>query len=142
MARTVRAPKSSNRPAATCVCWKRRTARLFAAAVFAALSSGTAHAACSISDIELKDQSWTRDAGWFTITGELKNRCAEPTGVQLELALRDAAGQTVSIEHVWPAKTRNLKPGESWRFKTMTRGYATAKDVAVRIIDVRKWPQN
>ena len=55
--------------------------------------------------------------------------------------MRDASGQTVSVEHVWPAQSRNLKPGETYRFKSMTRGYATATDLKVRVIDVRRWPE-
>lgn len=134
-----------NRRAAICACSSRRTADRLAAALLAALLclfARGALAACNISEIALSDVAWQRDAGWFTITGELRNNCAEPTGVQVEIALRDEKGQTVSVEHVWPAKSRNLKPGESWRFKTMTRGYATAKDLSLRVIDVRKWPES
>ncbi|HEX9462215.1 MAG TPA: FxLYD domain-containing protein [Alphaproteobacteria bacterium] len=149
MVRTHPAPKSSRRRAAICVCSNRRISRTLAALVFCffclaailCLAAGAAQAACAPSDVELKSWKWERDAGWFTITGEIRNGCAEPTGAQLEIALRDASGQTVSVEHVWPAKSRNLKPGETYAFKTMTRGYATAKDVSLRIIDVRHWPE-
>ena len=96
--------------------------------------------ACTVDDVELKSWTWTRDAGWFVISGEVVNHCADAVGVQLELALRDASGQTVSVEHVWPAKTRNIAAGASYAFKTETRGYATAKDVRVRVVDVRQWP--
>jgi len=96
--------------------------------------------ACTVNDIELKPWTWSRDAGWFVISGEVINRCADAVGVQLELALRDASGQTVSVEHVWPAKTRNIAAGASYAFRTQTRGYATAKDISVRVVDVRQWP--
>ena len=96
--------------------------------------------ACTVADAELKSWTWSRDAGWFVISGEIVNHCAEALGVQLELALRDASGQTVSVEHVWPAKTGNIAAGASYAFNTRTRGYATAKDVRLRIVDVRRWP--
>jgi len=113
--------------------------RLALCLVFMLAAAGHANA-CTIADIEIKSSTWNREAGWFVISGEIVNHCTDPIGVQLELALRDASGQTVSVEHVWPAKTRNIAAGASYAFETQTRGYATAKDVRLRIVDVRQWP--
>ncbi len=104
------------------------------------LASAARAGACTVADIALERPTWTRDAGWFVISGELVNHCAEPTGVQIELSLRDAGGQTVSVEHVWPAKSQNVAAGERYAFTVQTRGYATATDVSVRVSDVRRWP--
>ena len=105
-----------------------------------ALGPAAAEAACAPQDIEIKTWSWNRDAGWFTIAGELVNHCAEPTGAQIQFTLRDAAGQVVSVEDAWVGGNRNVRPGETYSFKLSTRGYATAKDIAIRVTNVRQWP--
>ncbi len=112
-----------------------------ALAVAAALSvvAVPARAACSARDIELKRWTMDRDAGWFTISGELVNRCSEPTGVQLQVILRDATGQIVSSEDLWADAQRNYAPG-AHTFTIRTRGYATAKSADVRVLSTQRWP--
>jgi hypothetical protein len=109
-------------------------------AVGAMLCITAAHAACAVTDIEIKEWSWSRDAGWFSIVGELANNCAEPAGAQLQITFRDAEGRVVSIEEAWAGGTRNILPKGSYAFQTSSRGYATAKNLSIRVINVRRWP--
>jgi hypothetical protein len=101
-------------------------------------TSACADAACAPQDIEVKNVAWSREAGWFTVTGELTNRCAEPTGVQLQLAFREANGQLDTTEDAWVANNRNLAPGETYAFKINSRGYASAKQVTATVTAVQR----
>jgi hypothetical protein len=109
-------------------------------AVGAMLFAVGAHAACAVTDIEIKEWSWGSDAGWFSVFGELVNNCAEPVGAQLQVTFRDAAGRVVNIDESWAAGTRNIPPRGVYAFRTASRAYATAKNVSIRVVNVRQWP--
>jgi hypothetical protein len=105
------------------------------------LSLGTAaHAACASADIEIKQWTWNRDAGWFQVTGELVNRCAEAVGAQLQVTFRDADGRVVNIDESWPGGSRNIPSQGTSAFRLSSRAYVTAKNVSIRVINVRQWP--
>jgi hypothetical protein len=113
---------------------------ILAAIAMLALPAGDAAASCAPKDIEVKPWTMERDAGWFTVSGELVNRCPEATAVQLGLTFRDARGQEVSQEDAWMPARGALKTGETFAFAIRSRGYATAKTVAVRVITVESRP--
>ena len=48
-------------------------------------------AACSTSDIHIKNWKWHVEHHYALTVGELTNGCSEPTGVQLQLIFRDGA---------------------------------------------------
>jgi hypothetical protein len=112
---------------------------MVALCIFLGLTA-SAEAACAVSDVEIKSWTWNRDAGWFTISGEFVNNCAEPTGVQLQLTFRDESGRVVTVEDSWAAGTRNIKSRETYAFRISTRGYVTGKSIALRVVNVRQWP--
>src|SRR3954466_4445945 len=84
-----------------------------------------ASAACTAGDIEIKEWSWSRDAGWFSGVGKLVNNCAEPVAAQIQVTFRDEAGQVVNIDESWPTGKRNIPPKGTYMFRTSSRAYAT-----------------
>jgi hypothetical protein len=104
------------------------------------LGAAHAQAACTVADIEVKEWKWSRDAGWFSIEGALVNNCAEPVAPQIQVTFRDEAGQVVNIDESWPVGNRNIPAKGTYVFKTSTRGYATAKNLSIRVVNVRQWP--
>jgi hypothetical protein len=117
-----------------------RVAAMIATCALGTVCVAGAHAACAVTDIEIKDWSWSRDAGWFSVVGELVNNCAEPVGAQVQITFRDEAGKVVNIDESWPAGSRNIPARGTYAFKTSSRAYATAKNVAIRVMTVRQWP--
>jgi hypothetical protein len=101
--------------------------------------AGAAQAACAPADIEIKNFKWSREAGWFTMTGELVNNCAEPAAPRIEITIRDEKNQIVSVEDAWPAGQRNLRSKEVLPFRLSTRGYATGKNVTPRVREIKQW---
>lgn len=119
----------------------RRGTTEFAICLLGALLGGpAAHAACAVSDIEIKEWSWSREAGWFSVVGALVNNCAEPVAPQIQVTFRDAAGQVVNIDESWPAGKRNIPPKGTYAFRTESRAYATAKNLSIRVVNIRQWP--
>ena len=117
-----------------------RLSRFVLALAGVILFAPEASAACAAREFVIREWEWSRDSGWFTINGVLVNNCAEAAGPHIQIVFRDEAGQMVSTEDSWPAASRNLAPGEVYRFKLRTRGYATATNVAGRVTDLRVWP--
>jgi hypothetical protein len=117
----------------------RRTGGIACALVLLMAGAEPAVAACAVGDVEVRATRLEHEAGWFTVTGEAVNRCAEPTAAQLELTFRDEAGQVVSVDESWPTATRNLRPGPN-PLQLSLRAYATAKSVSVRVTAVRPPP--
>lgn len=95
--------------------------------------------ACSPQDIQIKQWTWQRDAGWVTVAGELVNTCADATGIKLQLTFRDESGAVVDVDETWLAGTRNIAAGETYAFQRKVRAYATTKSTALRVSDVRRW---
>jgi hypothetical protein len=54
--------------------------------------------------------------GQVSVIGEVKNVGTAARGVELQAALRDAAGRVVAVGHLCPASNRNIVPGETWPF--------------------------
>jgi hypothetical protein len=97
--------------------------RISIIAIVAALAMATlstAQAACSISDIQIKQATLVHGGskGQFSwIVGELYNGCSAATGVRLHVTLRDKAGQVVFSSHPWPAGTNNIPPKSPYSFE-------------------------
>ena len=98
-----------------------------------------ASAACTVHDIQLGKWSWDRDRGWTTVSGELTNNCAEPTGVQLRLTFRDEAGRVVTVDDNWIAERRDIPAGATQPFQLRLRANATSRSAVVQVSDVRRW---
>jgi hypothetical protein len=98
-----------------------------------------AAAACTAGDIQITSWTWERDRGWTTVTGELVNRCAEPTGVQLQLTFRDEAGRVVTVDDSWLASQRDIAAGATHAFQLRLRTNATTRSASIRVSDIRRW---
>ncbi len=96
-------------------------------------------AACSTSDIHIKNWKWHVEHHYAITVGELTNGCSEPTGVQLQLVFRDGSGDAVDSDEFWPASTNNIAPGASFVFKWVNEWNPTAKSATVAPISVRQW---
>jgi len=96
-------------------------------------------AACTANDIQITRWDWNRDRGWTTVSGELLNTCAEPTGVQLQLTFRDEAGRVVTVEDSWLANQRDIPTGTPYAFQVRLRANATTRSAAIRVSDTRRW---
>lgn len=107
------------------------------AASIPAMASATA--ACSISDILIKQADWRREPSAIRIITEIVNNCSEPTGVQLQAVFRDADGKVVRTDEFWPASIRNIAPGESYANSGPINDLPDAKTMSLKVIEVRRW---
>jgi hypothetical protein len=98
-----------------------------------------AAAACKTDDIHITSWTWERDRGWTNVSGELVNRCTEPTGIQLQLTFRDEAGRVVTVEDSWLASQRDIPAGATHAFQLRLRANATTRSATIRISDTRRW---
>ncbi len=98
-----------------------------------------ASAACTVDDIQITSWTWERDRGWTTVAGELVNRCAEPTGIQLQLTFRDEAGRVVTVDDSWLANQRDIPAGATHAFQLRLRTNATTRSASIRVSDTRRW---
>lgn len=110
---------------------------LFTTAFFAVIFP--AAAACTVEDIQITRWTWERDRGWTSVAGELVNRCAEPTGIQLQLTFRDEAGRIVTVDDSWLASQRDIPAGATYSFELRLRANATTRSAAIRVTDIRRW---
>lgn len=82
------------------------------------------------------------DERYVHFTGEIRNDCSVPLGVQVQAVFRDASGNIVTTEEFWPASTRNIAPGSTYPFSEMALpGSAAAriKTMDLLIIGVEEW---
>jgi hypothetical protein len=56
------------------------------------------------------------DFGGVSVVGEVRNVGSTARGVELQAALRDAAGRLIAVGHFCPASYKNITPGETWPF--------------------------
>jgi hypothetical protein len=121
-----------------CPATRRWVSALIPAALIVAVAFPAA-AACKVEDIEITRWTWERDRGWTNVAGELVNRCAEPTGIQLQLTFRDEAGRVVTVDDSWLANQRDIPAGATHAFQLRLRANATTRSAAIRVTDIRRW---
>ncbi len=97
---------------------------------------------CSPSDIQVKQSSWIRKGSnqqFLEVIGEIVNRCADATGVQLQAVFRDGAGRVVTTSEFWPASTRNIPAGGAYAFEQPADGDRPVSVLELNVIETRKW---
>jgi hypothetical protein len=100
--------------------------------------------ACVPAEIEIRQIEWRRrppplNPDEVDVVGELINKCAEPTGVRLQLTFRDADGKVVDVFEGWPASTRNIEAGASYAFKISFKADVRTKSMDTKVLEVRRW---
>lgn len=102
---------------------------------------GIARASCSTADIELQGVLTRPDIPPYSrVTGMIKNRCPEPTGVQIEITIKTRDGQVFNVSRPWPASTKNIPGGGEFPFSLLLDAPDMPnKSVSVRIVDVKSW---
>jgi hypothetical protein len=78
----------------------------------------TGVAACSVQDIEVRQETER------FIVGELYNGCSDAVGarVKLQAVFRDKTGQVVIVREFWPASTRNVAAKNTYAFSNFDVG--------------------
>jgi hypothetical protein len=119
-----------------------------AASVFLSFGAfSAAAAACSPSDISIKQADWHKEGSSVfepgkdrvELVGEITNNCQEPTGIQLQAVFRDASGKVVATYEFWPAVTRNIAPRASYAFSAPATVTTDAASMSMSVIDARPW---
>src|SRR5579859_5299604 len=96
-------------------------------ALGAGLAASPALAGCKISDIKIKNWEWRVEDDLVVVVGEAVNGCAEPTSVQFQMVMRDAAGKVVDDDDFW-TDGDDVPSGETFAFKGLQHWIAKDKN--------------
>lgn len=90
----------------------------------------------------MKQSSWIRKGSnqqFLEVVGEIVNRCADATGVQLQAVFRDGAGRVVTTSEFWPASIRNIPAGAAYAFEHPADSDRPVSILELNVIETRKW---
>ncbi|MEO8779816.1 MAG: hypothetical protein ABI389_14230 [Rhodanobacter sp.] len=102
------------------------------------------HAQCTIKDFAITEftPSAARDvAGKLSLHGVLVNNCPTASAAQIQVQIKDSAGNVMQSRKAWPAGTSNVTPGQAVSFD-LGRLFRAEPDMAsftASIVSVRTW---
>jgi hypothetical protein len=102
------------------------------------------HAECTIKDFaitEFTPSAARESAGKLSLHGVLVNNCHTASAAQVEVQIKDSAGNVLQSKKAWPAGTSNVTPGQTVQFD-LGRLFHYQADMAsftASIVSVRAW---
>jgi hypothetical protein len=102
------------------------------------------YAECTIKDFAITEfaPSASREmAGKLSLHGVLVNNCTAASAAQVQVEIKDSAGNVLQSRKAWPAGTSNVTPGQAVQFD-VGRLFHYQPDMAsftASIVSVRAW---
>ncbi len=113
--------------------------KAFAMAAMLILVSFPLALACGPDQFEVSGLHSRAEGGYFTITGQVKNNCAEACAVWLAATIYGKDGVVLDTEEFMPSSTRNIAAGSAYPFKTMLHFDNGIEKYSVMPVGVQKW---
>jgi hypothetical protein len=102
------------------------------------------NAECTVKDFAITEftPSAAREmAGKLSLHGVLVNNCTTASAAQIQVEIKDSAGNVLQSRKAWPAGTSNVTPGQAVPFD-LGRLFHSQPDMAsftASIVSVRSW---
>lgn len=98
--------------------------------------------ACEPTDIAILQFTVRPTDMGAKVLGEIENRCAAATGVQLQAVFRDAAGKVAHVDAFWPASTQNIPAGGRFAFEHSESLDGPHTAAELHVIATRRWRED
>jgi hypothetical protein len=113
--------------------------KAFAVTVILILVSFPLALACGPDQFEVSGLHSRAEGGYLTITGQVKNNCADPCAVWLTATAYGKDGVVLDTERFMPSSTWNIPAGSVYPFKTMLHFDQGIEKYSVVPVGVQKW---